>query len=121
VAIVCRQLLNTGYPGMGVGRYIRLPDKPDTAEIAITILDCYQNKGIGTLLYCLLADNALKNGIRHLAGYIQADNAPMSALLQKFGFTVKSRGQNLLYWENDIMNNEAEVRQLLAGHLVFKK
>jgi RimJ/RimL family protein N-acetyltransferase len=116
VAIGCRRLKNSGYPGMGVGRYIRLPAKPETAEIAITILDAYQNKGIGTLLFCLLADSALKKGIRHFASYVQSDNEPMLALLQKFNFKIKNKGQSLLYLEASIIDGKEKIFKFLKNN-----
>lgn len=37
-------------PGIGISRYVRLNSDPACAEIAITVIDDYQSKGLGTKL-----------------------------------------------------------------------
>ena len=37
-------------PGIGVARYVRIPDDPEVAEAAVTVVDDYQGRGVGTLL-----------------------------------------------------------------------
>ena len=44
-----------GRPGIGVARYVRERDCPSHAEVAVTVLDGYQRRGLGTLLMRLLA------------------------------------------------------------------
>ena len=36
--------------GLGVARSVRNPDRPDTAEVAVTVIDDWQGRGLGTLL-----------------------------------------------------------------------
>ena len=59
--------------GLGVGRYIRTKD-PTVAEIAVTVLDAHQRRGIGTLLTRTLADAADEKGVRTFVVYIQWEN-----------------------------------------------
>ena len=40
---------------VGVARYIRIPGQPDQAEVAITVLDSWQRRGLGTVLLRELA------------------------------------------------------------------
>src|SRR6266550_461675 len=49
--------------GIGVGRYIRLDAEPGVAEVAITVVDEYQGRGLGTLLLGILAGTARIAGI----------------------------------------------------------
>ncbi len=63
-----------GQPGVGVARYVRLPGDGDVAEPAVTVLDDYQHRGIGSLLFALLAAAAVDNGIRRFRGYVLDDN-----------------------------------------------
>ncbi|MGH2556204.1 MAG: GNAT family N-acetyltransferase [Actinomycetota bacterium] len=71
--------------GMGVARYVRLPSEPSVAESAVTILDEYQRRGLGTLLLGLLAAAARTAGIESFRAYVLEENAPMRGLLAGLG------------------------------------
>ena len=70
--------------GVGIARYIREPGA-DSAEIAVTVDDDWQGRGVGTALLVRLADRARAAGIRRFTGLILAENAPMRALMTKLG------------------------------------
>ena len=59
--------------GVGVGRYVREED-PTIAELAVTVLDEYQRRGIGTLLTRTLSEIAAEKGIRTFVSYVQWEN-----------------------------------------------
>jgi ribosomal protein S18 acetylase RimI-like enzyme len=67
--------------GVGVARYVREDDDPTVAEVAVTVLDDYQRRGIGTLLTRTLAEVASENGIRSFVNYVQWENAGAIELL----------------------------------------
>ena len=67
--------------GVGVARYVREEDDPTTAEVAVTVLDAYQRRGIGTLLTRTLGEVAAENGIRTFVNYVQWENAAAIELL----------------------------------------
>ncbi len=69
--------------GLGVARFTRLPGDGDTAEIALSIVDEMQGRGLGTLLLLELAEAARRRGIGRFAAWVQPDNEPMKALLRK--------------------------------------
>jgi RimJ/RimL family protein N-acetyltransferase len=60
--------------GIGVGRYIRDRLDPTAAEVAVTVVEAYQHRGLGTLLTRSLADVAVANGIRTFVSYVLWDN-----------------------------------------------
>ena len=60
--------------GVGIVRFKRLADHPDTAEPAIVVLDEEQGKGLGRLLFCRLIAAAAERGIRHFQCVIMAQN-----------------------------------------------
>jgi ribosomal protein S18 acetylase RimI-like enzyme len=66
--------------GVGVARYV-CEDDPTVAEVAVTVLDDYQRRGIGTLLTRTLAEVAAENGIRSVVNYVQWENAAAIELL----------------------------------------
>jgi GNAT superfamily N-acetyltransferase len=67
--------------GVGVARYIRVADDPEVAEVAVTVLDAYQRRGIGTLLTRRLGEVAAQNGIRRFVNYVQWENAAAIELM----------------------------------------
>lgn len=66
--------------GIGFARYIRDPDKPHVAEPAVTVVDAYQGRGLGSLLLKYIMRDALGNGITHFRATLLADNMPMKEL-----------------------------------------
>lgn len=73
--------------GMGLARCMRVEDDPSVAEVAFTVLDEYQNKGLGRMFMQVVIDHARSNGMRHLRGYVLAENGPMLHLFESFGAT----------------------------------
>lgn len=72
-------------PGIGVARYVRLPDEPTVAEAAVTVADEYQGRGAGTLLLGLLAGAARGSGIRVFRNYVLAENRAMLDIFEALG------------------------------------
>lgn len=73
---------------IGVARYARLDDDPDTAEIAVTVADAWHSRGIGKRLLRTLVDHAAAAGIGRLTGDVLATNLAMLALARSAGFHV---------------------------------
>jgi GNAT superfamily N-acetyltransferase len=73
--------LNQAGDGIGVARFVRFGDDREVAEPAIAVLDKYQNKGLGCLLFRRLMHAARERGIKHLRGTIISGNRPMMHLL----------------------------------------
>ncbi len=74
----------SGQP-VGVARFIRSPREPDQAEVAVTVLDSWQRRGLGTVLLCELAQRAEEEGIRYFVAEILAENRPMLTLARQLG------------------------------------
>lgn len=72
----------TGWEGAAVGRLVRVAGAPDTAELAITVLDEYQRLGIGRLLLTRLQTAAAERGYVRLHGEVLAENRSMLRLLR---------------------------------------
>lgn len=60
---------------IAVGRYVRVAPGSDTAEVAITVADAWQGKGLGRLMGTLLAQAAGEHGVRQFTATMLADNA----------------------------------------------
>src|SRR4051794_9846609 len=60
---------------IGVARLVRDPARPEHAEVAVTVGDPWQGRGIGTLLGSVLAAAARERGVRFLTATMAAENA----------------------------------------------
>jgi len=69
-------------PLVAAGRWIRMEERPETAEAAVVVVDQYQRRGIGRAVLEILAGSALKLGVREFAALVQADNLPMLRILE---------------------------------------
>jgi len=73
--------------GAGIARYVRLADDPLEAEVAVTVIDDMQGRGLGTELLTLLAARARAEGVRRFVSLVLADNVEMRATLDALGPT----------------------------------
>ena len=76
--------LETG-DGVGIARFIRRSDRPDTAEAAVTVIDEWQGRGVGTALLDLLAARARAEGVTRLTALLLAENRDMLDVLEAAG------------------------------------
>lgn len=84
-------------------RYVRLAT-PRTAEIAITVHDDFQHRGLGTLLLQLLTTVALHDGIGRFEADVMCSNLKMLRLLRKLFPFCRSQRQM-----GDVMHVTAEL------------
>jgi GNAT superfamily N-acetyltransferase len=88
--------------GLGVARYVRLKDEPTIAEAAITVIDEYQGRGLGTILLGLLGARAREVGITAFRAFVLEDNAPMRALLDELGTEAHHEGPGVLVMDTPL-------------------
>ncbi len=72
-----------------VARYIRLPQEPQVAELAITVTDSLQGRGLGSLVGRWLAEHALGNDITTFSATIAADNTASIRIMTRLGELVR--------------------------------
>jgi GNAT superfamily N-acetyltransferase len=68
---------------VAVGRFVRDPERPDHAEVAITVGDPYQGQGLGTLLGLALAAEARERGITRFTALLQGTNQAAHRLFRR--------------------------------------
>jgi RimJ/RimL family protein N-acetyltransferase len=71
--------------GVGVARYVRNPARPDAAEVAVTVVDDWQGRGLGTLLLEAITMRAREEGVDTFTAVMLVDNRQMMDLLQRLG------------------------------------
>ncbi len=87
---------------VAVARYFVMMNTPSSVEIAITVVDEYQGRGVGTLLVQLLARTAVANGFERLEGQVLAENAPMRALLSALGAHTSAAERGVIDFDVDL-------------------
>jgi RimJ/RimL family protein N-acetyltransferase len=85
--------------GVGIARYIRQADDPAAAEIAVTVIDDWQGRGLGSELLARLADRACQEGIRKFVALVATDNTAMTGLLENVSADVVHREVGTLTYE----------------------
>lgn len=80
------------YRGIGLSRYIKLKDETDIAEFSVTVIDEFQNQGIGRALLAQLIESAQTNGFKVLRGFVLPSNKAMLALCKRFQATTAKDG-----------------------------
>jgi RimJ/RimL family protein N-acetyltransferase len=95
---VCTRGADGALEGVGVARFARTESDSNSAEIAITVVDAFQGRGIGRALVARLVDAATARGIRTLHAIVMPDNLPIIALLQRYAPWARWRrdGDNLM-------------------------
>jgi GNAT superfamily N-acetyltransferase len=68
---------------IAVGRFVRLHDDAEAADVAFTVADDWQRHGIGSLLGEHLAHAARNRGIRRFTATMASDNVPARRLMAK--------------------------------------
>src|SRR5690242_8826717 len=88
VAWVALDAISPKHPGIGSARFIRLKEEPTVAEMALTVIDDYQRRGLGTMLLALLCVLAGANGVRVLRAVVAGENTTMLKWLCRLGAAV---------------------------------
>jgi acyl-CoA hydrolase/RimJ/RimL family protein N-acetyltransferase len=81
---------------VGIGQYA-LYEKAHMAEVAFTVRDDYQNKGIGTELLSYLTYLANRQGLLGFTAEVLMENRPMLHLFEKMGFDIQKRREEGVY------------------------
>jgi RimJ/RimL family protein N-acetyltransferase len=78
--------------GVGVARFIRDPEHPDVAEIAVAVVDEWQRRGVATELLRRLFLRAREEGIRRFTALVADDNDGVTTLLRDLGGSIRDVG-----------------------------
>lgn len=71
--------------GLGIARFVRSPDDPTTAEVAVAVADDWHRRGLATALLHDLAARAREEGVKRFSASVLADNAPAVKLFRHMG------------------------------------
>ncbi len=85
--------------GAGIARYIRHAEDPRAAEIAVTIVDDRQGRGLGTELLARLTGRARHEGIHRFTALVADDNIAMAGLLRNMSANLIGRSPGTVEYE----------------------
>jgi GNAT superfamily N-acetyltransferase len=74
---------------VGVARYAATSE-PDAVEVAVTIADAWQRKGLGRTLLAEVVAQAERQGYARATGFLLATNIGMQNLALKLGFSMRA-------------------------------
>ena len=100
--------------GVGIARYVRDAEDAHAAEIAVTIIDDWQGRGLGTELLAQLADRARQEGVRRFTALVAEDNKAMAGLLRNMSAELVRYGPGTVEYEITLAPGEEYSRGWLA-------
>lgn len=71
--------------GLAVARFVKDPNDPRAAEVAVAVADRWQNLGLGSALLRRLAERAVEEGVHCFSATVLESNDDVVALLRKVG------------------------------------
>jgi GNAT superfamily N-acetyltransferase len=98
--------------GVAAVRYIQLTAEPDVAEIAATVTDDWQGRGLGTALLAQLAARARDEGYTAFRASVLASNQRSIGMLLAAGFAPLPSGGVLREYELALVEPQAKARRL---------
>jgi RimJ/RimL family protein N-acetyltransferase len=88
--------------GIAVARYAPVPGAPGVADVAVTVADEWQGRGLGTALLARLVARATAESHVALRASVLSVNRASLALLRRAGFRLREHGGTLLELELDL-------------------
>jgi RimJ/RimL family protein N-acetyltransferase len=106
--------------GVGIARFIRHADDPYAADIAVTIVDDWQGRGLGRELMARLSDRAREEGIRRFTALVAAENEAVAGLLRNASASLVRRDSDTREYEIALVPSEEQDRPARAGTAVSR-
>jgi GNAT superfamily N-acetyltransferase len=72
---------------LGIARYIRSEEDREIAEVAVSVADDWQRRGLGRALLARLASRARREGVRRFSAFVLSNNPAAVSLLEGVGET----------------------------------
>jgi GNAT superfamily N-acetyltransferase len=85
-----------GEVGAGVGRWVRTKADPAVADLAVTVIDDYQGRGLGGLLLDVAVLDAFAFGVDRFEGLVLGENISSRRMLARGGAILRPDGGGVL-------------------------
>jgi GNAT superfamily N-acetyltransferase len=80
----------------GVVRWVRSRKEPAVADMAVTVIDDYQGRGLGGLLLDIAVLDAFAHGVERFEGLVLGENISSRRMLARGGATLQPDGGGVL-------------------------
>ncbi len=121
LAIIAERAAEDADEALGVARYIRLQDAPETAEASVAVIDEMQRKGLGRLLLTTLVEAARERGIHKFRASLLAENEAGKLLLHSLDEHATARIEDgLRVYELDLPEPSLEALFAAPIYRLFK-
>lgn len=91
VALIAEDPNEPLHPLIAVARFVRWPEDPEAAEIAIVVADSWQGRGLGSLLGTHLVHSARNRAITRFTATMAADNTAAHRLMARLTSHLEQR------------------------------
>ena len=105
---------------VGIARYVRSSEDDTVAEVAITVASGYQQRGVGTLLLAVLANQAVLNDIREFSALVLHNNTKMLKLFDELQPSSKIPADGAVSLRIPLHRNPRDYPKTTVGN-VFKQ
>jgi len=85
-----------GSVAVAVGRWVRTGQDPAVADVAVTVLDDYQGRGLGGLLLDVAVLDAFACGVERFEGVVLGENISSRRMLARGGALLRPDGGGVL-------------------------
>ena len=96
VALVAEAIENGGPVIVGGCRYVVV--EPGRAEVAFSVIDAYQKKGLGTALMRCLAAIGREAGLTELVADVLSENVPMMKVFKRSGLAMTAKREGTVFY-----------------------
>jgi len=115
VACIALDPSASGLPGIGIARFVRYRDQPMMAEVAFTVIDAFQARGLGSLLLATLYLVAQTRGIETFRALVLVANGTVVDWLRRLGASGKVSSAGVVELDLPIHRDLAKMPQSPTG------
>lgn len=91
------------YPPIGAAHAIRMVDDPDTAELAVALLDDYHGFGLARMLIAAVLVDCAHEHLSYLEMQVMAENSAAAGLVKQLGAKRKAPLETVAYYTLDVV------------------
>lgn len=104
-------LTGFGFSPAGIGRFVRMKDNPEMAEVAITVVDSYQRMGLGRTMIAILNLVGYRLGIRTFRYHVLPENIGIMESLNPLSKRKKSSDRSVLMLDAALFPDSASIEE----------